>query len=193
MGYWTTFIRNLQNRESSTKQSLKEAEAKIFTFAPNQKNMKAILILLTAAFALSCNNSSDTSDSTKDSVYQDSVKYQERLVAEKDSTNFSSIQWIDSISQNMGKMKEGAVLDISWRFRNVGDKPLVIIQADAGCGCTVAEKPEQPIAPGGEGVIKAKFDSNGRPGQQNKNVTVRANTKENPYNLTFSVVVESKK
>jgi hypothetical protein len=156
--------------------------------------MKAILILLTTSvLAMACTGNEDKSAaSTKDSVNQDSLKYQLALAAERDSANFTSIQWLDSVSQNKGKIKEGSVLEVAYRFKNVGDKPLVIISADASCGCTVAEKPEQPIAPGAEGVIKAKFDSNGRVGYQNKNVSVRANTKENTYNLAFSVEVEKK-
>lgn len=152
--------------------------------------MKAVLYFLAlAALAIAC-NSNDSTKLADDTRREDSIRRAELLKKEQDSANFTSIQWLDSISQNKGKIKEGGVLDISWRFKNVGDKPLVIISADAGCGCTVAEKPEQPIPPGGEGVIRAKFDSKSRPGHQNKNVSVRANTQENFYNLTFSVDVE---
>ncbi len=104
-----------------------------------------------------------------------------------DSSNFTSIQWIDSTFRDLGKVKEGQVVEISWRFKNIGDKPLIIINTSASCGCTVAEKPEQPIAPGEEGIIKAKFDSNGRPeGENRKEVYVTANTKDSPsHNLSF--------
>jgi hypothetical protein len=59
----------------------------------------------------------------------------------------------------------------------------VIANVSASCGCTVPEKPEKPFAPGEEGVIKAKFDSKGRPrGETRKEVFVTANT--SPENLT---------
>ncbi len=111
----------------------------------------------------------------------------------KDSANFTSLQWVDSTFQNLGKVKEGQTVLVSWRFKNTGNKPLVVSNASASCGCTVAEKPEQPVAPGEEGVIKAKFDSNGREGPQNKEVYVTANTKGTTnHELSFRVEVEKK-
>lgn len=152
--------------------------------------MKALFFAIAlSAITLACNDNDDASAVASN---RDSADHAAHQQAESDSANWTSIQWLDSISQDKGSIKEGAVLDIGWRFKNVGDKPLVIIKAEAGCGCTVAEKPEQPIPPGGEGVIKAKFESKGRPGQQNKNVIVRANTRENMYDLRFSVDVKNK-
>ena len=53
------------------------------------------------------------------------------------------------------------------------------------------KKPEQPIAPGETGVIKAKFSSEGRVGPNNKQVAVMANAKgSNPQYLGFTVTVE---
>ena len=87
--------------------------------------------------------------------------------------------------------KEGEVPEITWRFKNTGDKPLVVINAAGTCGCTVAEKPEQPVAPGETGVIKAKFSSEGRVGPNNKQVVVTTNTKGNTTTaLGFTVTVE---
>ncbi|RYY41187.1 MAG: DUF1573 domain-containing protein [Chitinophagaceae bacterium] len=106
-----------------------------------------------------------------------------------DSTSFTSVEWIDS-ALNLGKVMEGAQVEVIWRFRNTGNKPLVIEKAQAGCGCTVAEKPEAPVAPGAEGRIRATFNSEGRPGTQHKNVMVQANTKPNTlHELTFDVEV----
>jgi hypothetical protein len=110
-----------------------------------------------------------------------------------DSANLTTIEWLDSAHQDLGKIKEGQTIDISWRFKNTGDKPLIVSNATASCGCTVAEKPEQPIAPGEESLIKAKFDSHGREGEQRKQVFVTANTKNNiNQELSFQVVVEKK-
>lgn len=103
--------------------------------------------------------------------------------ATKDSANFTTIQWLDSTYRDLGKVKEGQVVEVSFRFKNSGTKNLVIANVSASCGCTVPEKPEKPYAPGEEGVIKAKFDSKGRPkGEARKEVFVTANT--SPENLT---------
>ena len=115
-------------------------------------------------------------------------------VALTDTANFSELQWVDPIHQDLGKITQGQVVEIVWRLKNTGNKPLVIADVAAGCGCTLAEKPEEPIAPGQEGRIKAKYDSNNQSiGMQQKNVTVHANTRQNQYYLTFAVEVEAKK
>ena len=112
----------------------------------------------------------------------------------KDGGNYTTIQWVDSINQDLGKIKEGQVIEISYRFKNAGEKNLIIEDVRASCGCTVPEKPEKPFAPGEEGVIRAKFDSKGRVGPQNKTVTVQSNTApQREYYLTFKVEVEAAK
>ena len=83
------------------------------------------------------------------------------------------------------------MVEVSYRFKNAGDKNLVIANVSASCGCTVPEKPEKPFAPGEEGVIKAKFNSKGRSkGETRKDVFVTANTKpENLTQLSFRVEI----
>ena len=73
-------------------------------------------------------------------------------------------------------MNEGDKVSYEFKFKNVGKSPLIISSASASCGCTVPDYPKAPIAPGGEGVISVVFNSEGRPGMQNKIVTVTANT-----------------
>ena len=103
----------------------------------------------------------------------------------------TTVQWVDSI-RDMGIVKEGEKIEIPFRFRNTGVEQLVISKVDVACGCTVAEKPEQPVAPGKEGVIKASFDSRGRPGPNHKTLTVHANTNEQMHTLIFDVDVRGK-
>ncbi len=105
----------------------------------------------------------------------------------------TTIQWIDSV-RDMGVVNEGQVVDISYRFKNTGSKPLVIKNVTVSCGCTVAEKPEKPVAPGQEGLIKATFNSSGKPGRNNKSIFVYANTAgSEEHKLEFSVEVTPKK
>lgn len=110
-----------------------------------------------------------------------------------DSANFTSIQWIDSI-KNMGSIREGQKLEVTFRFKNTGDKPLVIQSATPSCGCTVPEKPEKPVMPGEESMIKAVFDSQGRQGTNHKTINVVANTKGTTnHSLEFNVEVVGEK
>ena len=61
-------------------------------------------------------------------------------------------------------------------FVNEGDKPLVIHQAFASCGCTVPEYTEEPIQPGKKGVIRVTYNGKGkREGEFQKPISVRSN------------------
>jgi hypothetical protein len=103
----------------------------------------------------------------------------------------TSIQWIDSV-QDYGKINEGQKLAVSFRFKNSGNKPLVIESVNPTCGCTVADYPKQPLGPGEEGEITGEFDSNGRAGLQRKHITVRTNTDPAQQDIVFQVNVIAK-
>lgn len=110
----------------------------------------------------------------------------------KDTAGFTTIQWIDS-TKDYGKINQGDKLEVLFRFKNTGDKPLVIESVHPSCGCTVADPPKAPIAPGAEGEIKGSFDSNGKSGLQHKTITVMANTKGvQSHELSFSVDIQKK-
>lgn len=110
----------------------------------------------------------------------------------KDSAGTTTILWLDSTFQNLGKITKGQVVEVAFRFRNTGSKPLIIYEARAGCGCTVTNPPKEPIPPGGEETIRAKFDSKNQDARSHtKNITVTANTTPlQAHNLTFSVEVK---
>lgn len=109
----------------------------------------------------------------------------------RDSTQLTTIEWLDS-SKSLGTIQEGQVLKVNFRFKNAGKNPLVLERVQPACGCTVADYPKTPITPGNTGEITASFDSKGREGQQNKTITVYANTAENFHTLFFDVMVEKK-
>ncbi|MEY4627921.1 MAG: hypothetical protein RLZZ595_247 [Bacteroidota bacterium] len=102
----------------------------------------------------------------------------------------TSISFKDSIIHK-GKIEEGVMMDVEFEFTNTGTEMLVIKNVSASCGCTIPEKPEEPIAPGQTGKIKATFDSRGRAGLNQKVITVTANTKETIHTLIFDVEVNN--
>jgi hypothetical protein len=95
--------------------------------------------------------------------------------APADSSGFTTVSWLDQ-DLDFGKVSEGQKVEVAYRFKNTGTKPLIIYSVKPGCGCTVAEPPKEPVLPGKEGVIKGAFDSNGRSGMNNKSIFVTANT-----------------
>ncbi|MCB0456803.1 MAG: DUF1573 domain-containing protein [Flavobacteriaceae bacterium] len=64
-----------------------------------------------------------------------------------------------------------------FEFTNTGTEPLIVSDVKSSCGCTVPEKPKDPIAPGKTGQIKVKYDTN-RVGPIRKTVTVYSNATE---------------
>ncbi|GAC1425078.1 MAG: hypothetical protein NVS1B13_09540 [Flavisolibacter sp.] len=138
--------------------------------------MKYLPVLAICSFLFACNQGDHAAPAPKVSLTAENAKKDSlNAVALKDSANFTTIKWLDSTEQHLEKVKEGQTVEISWQFINTGTKPLVIARVQPGCGCTVAEQPEQPIAPGQKGIIKAKFNSNGHPNIQNKEVYIYAN------------------
>ena len=89
----------------------------------------------------------------------------------KSVQNPTTVQVIDT-TYDFGKVEEGEIVEYNFRFKNTGLNPLVIEDAAASCGCTVPEKPDHPIAPGELGFIKVKFNSEHRPGQAHKSITI---------------------
>lgn len=153
--------------------------------------MKKIIFIGTIILLAFACNSKDKNASANDKQTKDSLSNVQKTNAINDSANYTTIEWLDSTFHNMGKMKEGEVLDVAFKFKNTGNKPLVISSVTASCGCTVPEQPEKPFAPGEEGTIRAKFDSHGKGGTQQKTVYVTANTKPaTSYQLNFSVEVD---
>ncbi|MEM8938545.1 MAG: DUF1573 domain-containing protein [Bacteroidota bacterium] len=95
--------------------------------------------------------------------------------AEKPEGPLPSFKFEEDL-HDFGTIKDGDVVEHIFKFTNTGEAPLIISDAKATCGCTIPEKPTEPIPVGGEGEIKVRFNSKNKPGIQNKTVTLTANT-----------------
>ncbi|UYW00372.1 DUF1573 domain-containing protein [Flavobacterium agricola] len=78
---------------------------------------------------------------------------------------------LDIGNLTMGQIGQGAI-----EITNTGKTDLVIYAAQGSCGCTVPEVPNQPIKPGESYTMNVTFDSAGKPGLQQKTVTLATNT-----------------
>ena len=80
---------------------------------------------------------------------------------------------------DFGVIKEdGGPVSCTFEFVNTGDKPLIIVEATASCGCTRPEYTTKPIKPGKKGKIKVTYSPLGRPGAFRKTVKVKTNGSE---------------
>ena len=153
----------------------------LYRFAKKRKMRGFVLIAFLGCLLVSC-------------AGNDQQKHPATMKMPTDSSQFTTITWLDSTNRNFGTIPEGKKLEIAFRFINSGTKPLIIERVQPSCGCTVAEQPEEPVLPGKEGVIKATFNSEGRTGINNKTLYITANTKNSQNNeVRFSVVVGKKK
>lgn len=94
----------------------------------------------------------------------------------------------DKELHDFGIIKAGEKVSYSFRFVNRGGGDLIIQSASGSCGCTVPDFPKEPIPPGREGYIRVMFNSEGKSGIQEKQVTVLANTL--PNTITVRVKAE---
>lgn len=83
----------------------------------------------------------------------------------------------DKLNYDFGTFSEAQpVQKCTFTFTNTGDKPLVINQAVASCGCTVPQYTKTPIKPGEKGTIAVTYNGKGKfPGHFKKTITIRTN------------------
>ena len=125
---------------------------------------------------ISCNNSTNAVEK----INQENLNQAEKLAQE--ANRFPVIEF-DEIEHDFGKIKPGTA------FKNTGDAPLIITNASSSCGCTIPEKPENPIAPGEKGEIKVSFNGSGKD-LVTKTVTINANTESGTHLLTIKALVQ---
>ena len=87
------------------------------------------------------------------------------------------VMTFDKVVHDFGTINEGDKVITVFNFTNTGNEDLIIVDARGSCGCTVPQYPKNTaIAPGATGEITVSFDSSNKPGNQQKSVTLSANT-----------------
>jgi len=77
----------------------------------------------------------------------------------------------------------------TFNFVNTGDSALIIKKVHSTCGCTVAQYPTDPIAPGEHSSIVVTYSPSGRPGPFKKSVLVYTNSSVHKAQLTIKGIV----
>lgn len=91
-----------------------------------------------------------------------------------------------------GEVVKGEIISAKFIVKNTGKYPLVIADVKGSCSCTVAEKPEDPIQPGGEGVITAEVDTDRTStGVISKSVRIVANTEPSVTEVAIKARVKN--
>lgn len=109
-----------------------------------------------------------------------------------DVTADAPMMVFDENIHDFGTLTDGEVVTYKFRFKNTGKTGLIITYANSTCGCTVPSYPKDPIAPGEEGAIDVQFNSSGKVGHIEKNVTITANTIPSQFYLVIKGEVKPK-
>ncbi|RPG58709.1 MAG: DUF1573 domain-containing protein [Flavobacteriales bacterium TMED191] len=146
---------------------------------------KLFSISLCLIFALiGCQNASDKINSDKSqatstpqpsNTNKNNNAVNAQIIDEGGKAQFS---WTNKGGQvwDFGTITQGDSPEFTFTFINNGTEPMIISNAKGSCGCTVPSWPKEPIPPKGTGEINVKFNSKNKKGNQNKTVTLTANT-----------------
>lgn len=129
------------------------------------------------------------SEAELDKKLSEFEKEEARRIKEK-SANVTSLEF-DKVLHDFGDVESEVENRTSFIVTNTGDKPLIISDVSATCGCTTPKKPEKPIAPGQSDEIVVTFKS--KPTQKNeikKTVTVTANTADKVHKIDIRAFVK---
>jgi hypothetical protein len=75
-------------------------------------------------------------------------------------------------THDFGKIKQGTPVTYSFEIINISDKPIVVENSWASCGCTTPEKIVDPIMPGKSAKLKVDYNA-AAVGVFNKDVYVK--------------------
>lgn len=110
-----------------------------------------------------------------------------------EGTNVSNVPAIEfeKTEHDFGKILQGEQVSYTFKFKNVGNAPLIISSIEKTCGCTTPNYSKEPIKPGKNGKITVTYDSKGHKGFQNKRLVVKSNTNPSESIIRIKAQVEN--
>lgn len=76
---------------------------------------------------------------------------------------------------DLGNIEFGGKAITTVQVKNTGDKPLILSDVKASCGCTVPEWPKAPIAPGSSADMTVQYTTTRKAGPFNRTLTINSN------------------
>lgn len=99
----------------------------------------------------------------------------------------------EKVTHDFGTIEEAAgEVSCVFKYKNVGDQPLVIYTVGVSCGCTNPQWDKAPLMPGKEAEMKVTFDPIGRPGKIEKSINISCNTSGGTIKLMINGTVNPK-
>jgi hypothetical protein len=136
--------------------------------------MKKTLTLLSFALVVSAASFAQTTKSTAPVAIKQTPTAATAIKKDGAAMDFKFTE------HNFGELQEGPKAAVDFVFTNTGNKPLILTDVKASCGCTTPEWPKEPIAPGQTSKIKVEYNTQGRPGDFTKSITITSNESDQP-------------
>ncbi|MDR0792877.1 MAG: DUF1573 domain-containing protein [Chitinophagaceae bacterium] len=107
--------------------------------------------------------------------YRNNLHLKPSYIAQIDIKNYSNIEWLDTL-RDFGTIKKGDSVQLSFKYKNTGDKPLFISEVQTFYGCTNIRYSEEPVFSGETGTFSVTFQSGHYSGLVNKKIFVASNS-----------------
>ena len=90
------------------------------------------------------------------------------------------VLYFSETKHDFGKVKEGNVVEYTFKFHNKGNETLTIKDVRTSCGCTAALVSSEKLEPGVEGTLKVELDTKNRSGKMSRTITIQSNDPKDP-------------
>ncbi|WP_111309156.1 DUF1573 domain-containing protein [Confluentibacter sediminis] len=113
------------------------------------------------------------------------------VAAERDASSgqFPILQFEEK-EHDFGEIPSGVPVETVFKYKNVGDAPLVITDIKSSCGCTVPQDwSREPLAKGESGQFTVKFNGSGT-NKITKTITVIANTEKGAETVNITAFIK---
>ncbi len=150
--------------------------------------MKKIVLMVAAAATMALTSCNEKAEAAK--IDESNLT---AAAADKEAEADFPVMTFEETEYDFGTVDEGEVVEHTFKFKNTGKAPLIVVNAKSSCGCTVPTWTKDPIAPGEEGSMQVKFNTNGKPNAQTKSITVTANTEKGTESVRIKGMVTPKK
>ncbi|HEY6505972.1 MAG TPA: DUF1573 domain-containing protein [Chitinophagaceae bacterium] len=137
--------------------------------------MKRIALLITA-ITVTIGAMAQQVETRKNSEAQKAkaapVKAQAVQTPSKDEPTPANVIKMSVEKHDFGKIKQGVPVFYSFEIKNISNKPVVVENSYASCGCTTPEKIVEPILPGATAKLKVQYTA-ANPGVFTKDVHIK--------------------
>lgn len=94
----------------------------------------------------------------------------------------------ENASIDLGDIPSGKDVSVSFRFANIADAPVSVVDVHAQCGCTVPSFSTSSVKPGKKGTVNVKLLTKGLSGPQKRHLTVITTNGEKRRFSTITII-----